>query len=108
MHLYLPTTLFRRLSDDFNLPGALERALFVAGELYTSIPSRDRHDAGGISTPPALVVGTDLVGPIMILQTGAGFQCARSDGPTHVAIAFLGRAHPNDDHDPADQSLNPF
>jgi hypothetical protein len=33
----------------------------------------------GISTTPALVVGTDFVRPIMILQTGAGFQHAEPD-----------------------------
>jgi AraC family transcriptional regulator len=32
MHLYLPTTLFRRLSDDFNLPGAPAHSIrYVAG-----------------------------------------------------------------------------
>jgi AraC family transcriptional regulator len=32
MHLYLPTTLFRRLSDDFNLPGAPAQSIrYVAG-----------------------------------------------------------------------------
>jgi hypothetical protein len=62
-------TLFRRLSDDFNLPGA---------------PAHSIHYVAGIRD--------EVI----------------SDGPTHVAIAFLGRAHPNDDHDPADQSLSPF
>src|SRR5258708_376554 len=121
MHLYLPKTLFRRLSDDFNLPGAPAHSIryvagiqdelinqiilsilseitneTAAGRMYveaasltladrvihnTSISSRDRHDAGGISTPPALLVGRDFVGQIMILQPGAGFQCARSGGP---------------------------
>jgi hypothetical protein len=33
MHLYLPTTLFRRLSDDFNLPGAPAHSIrYVAGD----------------------------------------------------------------------------
>ena len=32
MHLYLPTTLFRRLTDDFNLPGAPAHSIrYVAG-----------------------------------------------------------------------------
>jgi AraC family transcriptional regulator len=32
MHLYLPTTLFRRLSDDFNLPGAPAHSIrYLAG-----------------------------------------------------------------------------
>jgi AraC family transcriptional regulator len=32
MHLYLPTTLFRRLSDDFNLPGAPAHSIrYIAG-----------------------------------------------------------------------------
>jgi AraC family transcriptional regulator len=37
MHLYLPTTLFRRLSDDFNLPGAPAHSIRYAAGIQDEV-----------------------------------------------------------------------
>src|SRR5258707_552850 len=37
MHLYLPTTLFRRLSDDFNLPTAPAHSIRYAGGIQDAV-----------------------------------------------------------------------
>jgi AraC family transcriptional regulator len=37
MHLYLPTALFRRLADDFNLPGASAHSIRYVADVQEDL-----------------------------------------------------------------------
>jgi len=52
MHLYLPTTLFRRLSDNFNLPGAPAHSIRYIAGIRDEVNDRRPHVCGS-SVPDA-------------------------------------------------------
>lgn len=74
MHLYLPATLFRRLSDDFNLPGA---------------PAHSIRYVAGIRDEMINQIGLSIVSE-MTNETAAGRMCVETASLTLTARIIHG------------------